>query len=169
MLLDNAAWFGGAGLDLLRDGKSASFFPNAIYIGGSARDVLNRLNDKEFADGLVVSNSQFLSYQAIVYTPLRAWYSQIWNTPYPEKRLAELDELFSAGEDLDAWRCRKMIAVVERPRDRDASGRVRALGYDLVYANAEYDVLLRSAHWTATDEGARRHGALRAAGSGCVE
>ena len=146
MLLDNAAWFGGAGLDLLRDGKSASFFPNAIYIGGSARDVLNRLNDKEFADGLVVSNSQFLSYQAIVYTPLRAWYSQIWNTPYPEKRLAELDELFSAGEDLDAWRCRKMIAVVERPRDRDASGRVRALGYDLVYANAEYDVLLRSAH-----------------------
>jgi len=146
MLLDNAIWFGGAGFDLLRDGKSATFFPNAIYIDNSARDVLNRLNDEQFADGLVVSNSPFLSYQAIVYTPLRAWYSQIWNTPYPEKRLAELDALFSASEDLDAWRCRKMIAVVERPKDRDASARLLALGYDLAYANAEYDVLLRSAH-----------------------
>jgi hypothetical protein len=146
MLLDNAAWFGGAGLDLLRDGKSAAFFPNAVYIGGSARDILNRLNDEQFANGLVVSNSPFLSYQTIVYTPLRAWYSQVWNTPYPEKRLAELDALFSAGEDLGAWRCRKMIAIVERPRGRDASGRLLALGYNLAYTNAEYDVLLRSAH-----------------------
>ena len=147
MLVDNAAWFGGAGLDLLRNGKSASFFPNAIYIGGSTRDVLNRLNDEEFAGGLVVSSSQFLSYQAIVYTPLRSWYSQVWNTPYPEKRLAELDALFSAGEDLDAWRCRKMIAVVERQRDQDASARLRALAYGLAYANAEHDVLLRPPHW----------------------
>jgi hypothetical protein len=146
MLLDNAAWFGGAGWDLLRDGKSATFFPNAIYIDGSARDVLNRLNDEEFAGGLVVSNSPFLSYQAIVYTPLRTWYSQMWNTPDPEKRLAELDALFSAGEDLGAWRCRKMMAVVKQQRDRDASARLLTLGYRLAYANAEYDVLLRSPH-----------------------
>jgi hypothetical protein len=152
MLVDNAAWFGGAGLDLLRNGKSASFFPNAIYIGGSTRDVLNRLNDEEFAGGLVVSSSQFLSYQAIVYTPLRSWYSQVWNTPYPEKRLAELDALFSAGEDLDAWRCRKMIAVVERQRDQDASARLRALAYGLAYANAEHDVLLRPLIPIARDE-----------------
>jgi len=150
MLLDNAAWFGGAGLDLLRDGKSASFFPNAIYIGGSARDVLHRLNDAEFADGLVVSNSQFLSYQAIVYTPLRTWYSQMWNTPYPQKRVAELDALFSAGEDLAAWRCRQMVAVVERQKDPGASDRLLTLGYGLAYANADYDVLLRPARSDCT-------------------
>jgi hypothetical protein len=144
MLLDNAAWFSSAGFDLLRDRKSASFFPNAIYVERSARDVLNRLNDEPFADGLIVSNSEFLSYQSIVYTPLRAWYSQMWNTPYPEKRLAELDALFHAGEDLAAWRCRKMIAVVERQKDPGASGRLRALGYKLAYANSQYDVLLRS-------------------------
>jgi hypothetical protein len=146
MLLDNAAWFSAAGLDLLRDGQSAPFFPNAIYIGRSARDVLDRLNDETFADGLVVSNSQTLSYAAIVYTPLRAWYSQMWNTPYPEKRLAELDTLFDAGEDLPAWHCRKMIAVVERGKNPDASGKLLALGYSLTYANTEYDLLLRSPH-----------------------
>jgi hypothetical protein len=150
MLLDNAAWFGGAGLDLLRDGKSTSFFPNAIYIGGSARDVLHRLNDAEFADGLVVSNSQVLSYQAIVYTPLRTWYSQMWNTPYPQKRVAELDALFSAGEDLAAWRCRQMVAVVERQKDPGASDRLLTLGYGLAYANADYDVLLRPARSDCT-------------------
>lgn len=144
MLLDNATWLGGAGLDLLRNGKSPSFFPNAIYVSRSAHDVLNRLNDDTFAEGLVVSNSEFLSYQAIVYTPLRAWYSQMWNTPYPEKRAAELDALFHAGEDLAAWRCRKVIAVLERQKDRDANGRLLALGYGLAYANTEYDVLLRS-------------------------
>ena len=136
--------------DMPRDGKSASFFPNAIYIGSSARDVLHRLNDAEFADGLVVSNSQFLSYQAIVYTPLRTWYSQMWNTPYPQKRVAELDALFSAGEDLAAWRCRQMVAVVERQKDPGASDRLLTLGYGLAYANADYDVLLRPARSDCT-------------------
>jgi hypothetical protein len=70
----------------------------------------------------------------------------MWNTPYPEKRLAELDTLFDAGEDLPAWHCRKMIAVVERGKNPDASGKLLALGYSLTYANTEYDLLLRSPH-----------------------
>jgi len=72
MFLDNAGWFGGAGLGLLRNGRDISFFPNPIYIRRSTCDVLHRLNDKVFAGGLVVSNARDLSYQVIVYTPLRA-------------------------------------------------------------------------------------------------
>ena len=145
MFLDNAGWFGGAGLDLLRNGRDVSFFPNPIYIRRSAWDVLQRLNDKPFAGGLVVSNARELSYQVIVYTPLRAWYSQMWNTPHPEERLAELAELFRSGQDLDDWRCRRMIAIVDRLKDRGAREKLQALGYRLAYQNADYDVLLRSA------------------------
>jgi len=143
MLLDNAGWCGGAGVDLLRNGRSGPFFPNAIYIGRSAGDVLRQLNDAVFAGGLVVSNARPLSYQVIVYTPLRAWYSQIWNTPHAEQRLAQLDALFGDGQDIGEWCCRKMIAIVERQEDGAATGRLVALGYQLVYANADYDVLLR--------------------------
>jgi hypothetical protein len=76
MFLDNVGWFGAAGLDLLRNGNSETFFPNPIYIGRSARDVLKRLDDQAFTGGLVVSNVLPLSYQVIVYTPLRAWHSR---------------------------------------------------------------------------------------------
>jgi hypothetical protein len=144
MFLDNAGWFAGAGLDLLRNGRDVSFFPNPIYIRRSAWDVLHRLNDKVYAGGLVVSNARELSYQVIVYTPLRAWYSQMWNTPYPEERLAELDALFRDGRDLDDWCCRRMIGIVDRHKDHDATEKLQALGYRLAYQNVDYDVLLRS-------------------------
>jgi hypothetical protein len=143
VFLDNAGWFGGAGLDLLRSGNSVSFFPNPIYIGRSARDVLERLNDKAFAGGLVVSNARALSYQVTVYTPLRAWYSQMWNTPHPLERLAELDALFQDGRDFSDWCCRKMIAIVDRRNDGEATAKLLALGYELVYQNIDFEVLLR--------------------------
>jgi hypothetical protein len=144
-LFDNAGWFAGASVDLLRNGHSDSFFPNPIYIKRSAEDVLQRLNDEVFADGLVVSNAPSFSYQVIVYTPLRTWYSQAW-TPHPDERRAELDALFRDGRDLSDWCCRKMIAVVERQEDREATGKLLALGYQLVYGNPDYDILLRLPH-----------------------
>jgi hypothetical protein len=143
MLLDNAVWFGGAGIDLADNGKSEDFFPNPIYIDHRAQDVLERLSGEEFADGLVVSNERPLSYQTIVQSPLRAWYSHEWNTPHSEQRLAELDALFHLGQDIDDWRRRKMIAVVQRQKDPAASGMLMALGYRLAYQNAGYDILLR--------------------------
>jgi hypothetical protein len=147
IFIGNAGWFGGAGLDLLRNGNSDSFFPNAIYIGRSARDVLQRLNDEVFAGGLVVSKARALSYQVIVYTPSRAWYSQMWNTPHPEKRLAQIDALFQNGQDFGEWCCRRMIAIAERQKDHEAIGKLLALGYQLAYENADYDILLRPPHW----------------------
>jgi hypothetical protein len=141
--LDNAGWCAAAGLDLLRNGKSVSFFPNPIYLERSAADVLRKLNDEVFAGGLVVSNARPLSYQVIVYTPLRAWYSQEWNTPHSAKRLAELAALFRDGQDSGEWCCRKMIAVVQRQKDREATVKLLVLGYRLTYENADYDILLR--------------------------
>jgi hypothetical protein len=150
MFLDNTAWFGAAGLDLLRNGNSETFFPTPIYIGRSARDVLTRLDDEVFAGGLVVSNSLPLSYQVIVYTPLRAWHSQEWNTPDSKERRAELYGLFHDGRDLGEWCCRKMIAVLERQKDRETTEKLLALGYQLAYQNVDYDILLRAPYsWTA--------------------
>ena len=62
IFLDNAGWFGAAGLRLLRIGNSGPFFPNLIYIGRSAWDVLQQLNGEVFAGGLVISNAPTLSY-----------------------------------------------------------------------------------------------------------
>jgi len=146
IFLDNAGWFGAAGLDLLRNGRDVSFFPNPIYIRRSAWDVLHRLNDQVFAGGLVVADARELSYQVTVYTPLRAWYSNIWFTPHPEVRLAELAGLFRDGRDLDDWCYRRMIAIVERQRDREATGKLLTLGYEIVYQNVDYDILLRPPH-----------------------
>jgi hypothetical protein len=144
-LFDNAGWFTGAGVDLLRNGNSDSFFPNPIYIRPSAEDVLQRLNGEVFADGLVVSNAPALSYQVIVYTPLRAWYQpEMWNTSYFAERLAEVHALFQHGQDFGDWCCRKMIAIVERQKDCEATEKLLALGYELAYQNIDYDVLLRS-------------------------
>jgi hypothetical protein len=36
IFFDDAGWFGGAGVNLLRNGKDVSFFPNPIYIQSSA-------------------------------------------------------------------------------------------------------------------------------------
>lgn len=150
LLLDNAAWFAGAGLDLAKNGNSDFFFPNPIYIPRSARDVLEKLNNEAFAGGLVVSNAEPLSYAVIVYTPLRAWYSQMWNTPYPQTRRAELDALFRAGRDSDVWRRRKMVAIIERRKNPDAGLRLTALGYSRVYENADYEILLRWPHLSSS-------------------
>jgi|SRR6516162_3767400 hypothetical protein len=111
MFLDNAGWFGGTGLDLLRNGRDISFFSNPSYIRRSTWDVVHRLNDRVFAGGLVVSNARELSYQVIVYTPLRAWYSRMWNTPHPEERLAELAGLFQSGRDLAGCGKTPVVAV----------------------------------------------------------
>lgn len=143
IFLDNAGWFGAAGVNLLKNSNSVSFFPNPIYIRRSAWDVLQRLNDELFAGGLVVSNAPALSYQVIVYTPLRAWYSQMWNTPHPEERLAELNALFEDGQDFGDWCCRRMIAILDRQKNREARGKLLTLGYQLVYENLDYDILLR--------------------------
>jgi hypothetical protein len=78
-----------------------------------------------------------------VYTPLRAWCSQMWNTPHAEGWLAELDALFRDGQDRGDWRCREMIAIVDRQMDPVAREKLLALGYRLAYQNIDYDVLLR--------------------------
>ena len=106
--------------------------------------MLQRLNDKVFAGGLVVSDARELSYQVIAYTPLRAWYSQMWNTPHPAERLAELEALFQDGRDLEDWRSRRMIAIVDRQKDHDATWKLLVLGYELAYQNVDYNVLFRA-------------------------
>jgi hypothetical protein len=79
----------------------------------------------------------------IVYTPLRAWHSQEWYTPDSTERRAELYGLFHDGRDMDVWRRRKMVAVVDREKDPKASRVLLALGYRLSFQNANYDILLR--------------------------
>jgi hypothetical protein len=143
LLLDNAAWLFGGGLDLAKNGMSDFFFPNPIYLSRNARDVLERLNNQAFEGGLVVSNAEPLSYAVIVYTPLRAWYSQRWNTPYPQTRRAELDALFRDSQDIDAWRRGKVIAIIERRKNPEAGPKLLALGYHRAYENADFEVLLR--------------------------
>jgi hypothetical protein len=43
-----------------------------------------------------------------------------------------------------------MIAIVERQRDREATEKLLALGYQLVYENLDFDILLRPPYsWSA--------------------
>jgi hypothetical protein len=141
-LLDNAAWFGRFGIESF---LHMPVLQPPVLITRDARDVLERLDAPAFADGLVVSDAPLLPYLVTVYTPLRAWYSHVANTPYARQRRAELNALFHAGTDLDEWRHRKMIAVVEKDADPDARPRLLELGYRPAYENTQFLVLLRPA------------------------
>jgi hypothetical protein len=143
MLLDNSAWFARYGAEILQHSYTRAFEPG-LYMSRGTWKVLKQLNDARFAGGFVVAQSRPLSYYAIVYTPLRAWYSQEWNTPHPKERLAQLDDLFNHGTDLDEWRHRKMIAVVNKPDTAGVDDRLLMLGYQTAYGNAEFDVLVRA-------------------------
>jgi hypothetical protein len=47
------------------------------------------------------------------------------------------------GRDIDAWRHRKMIAIVERHENPEVNRKLLPLGHQRVYENSDYEILLR--------------------------
>jgi hypothetical protein len=105
-LLDNAAWLG------LQAWQNAGGFGAARTLTQAERGALAALNAPAYAGHLLVAEDPRLGYDALVYTPLQAWYSQQHSTPRSQERLADIERwLANAGEPA-AWRGRPMVFLL---------------------------------------------------------
>jgi len=137
-VFDNAAWFGRAAM-----WEHYSNEPNGIALDAQERAVLGSLQDSHYRGYLLVSQSPKLGYLATVYSPLRAWYSHIFNTPHAKLRKAELADFFANGSEPEAWRGRPLLAVVLRQEPVIAE-RLETAGFSAVLTNDEFLVLARA-------------------------
>ena len=137
-VFDNAGWFGRAAM-----WEHYSNEPNGITLDAQERAVLGRLQDPHYRGYLLVSESPKLGYLATVYSPLRAWYSHVFNTPHAKLRNAELADFFANGSEPDAWRGRPLLAVVLRQEPAIAE-RLETAGFTAVMTNDEFLVLARA-------------------------
>jgi hypothetical protein len=140
MLLDNAVWFGWRTGAIVWGAQGGG----TLRMSADFRDVLSQLRSDLYAHGLVISDDPKVAYFVIVYTPLRTWYSHVYNTPFAAKRKIEIDALFKDGVDLADWKQRKMVVVTAKRQTRESLQRLLDLGYHLTYENGEWIVLLRN-------------------------
>jgi hypothetical protein len=137
LLLDNAAWFGRAAL-----WEHYSNEPNGITLDAQERAVLESLQDPQYREYLLVSQSPKLGYLATVYSPLRVWYSHIFNTPHAKLRKAEVEDFFVSGSEPEAWRDRPLLAVV-LGQEAVIAERLETAGFSAVMSNDAFLVLAR--------------------------
>ena len=105
-LLDNAAWLGTQAL------QNAGGFGAARTLTPQERGALAALNRPDYAGHLLVADDARLGYDAIVYTPLRAWYSQEHSTPWSLERLADIERWRAEGSEPADWRGRPVVFLV---------------------------------------------------------
>jgi hypothetical protein len=137
LLLDNAAWFGRAAL-----WEHYSNEPNGITLDAQERAALESMGDQRFRGYLLVSQSPKLGYLATVYSPLRSWYSHVFNTPQAKQRKAELADFFANGTEPEAWRDRPLLAVV-LGQETVIAERLETAGFTSVMSNDAFRVLAR--------------------------
>lgn len=108
-LLDNAAW-------LLRAARQATGTTEAVaHLAADERALLAILAEPRLAEHLVIApadGDNKLAYLAVVYTPLRAWRSHGFNTPWSEQRLAEIRAFHADGTEPAAWQGRPLLILV---------------------------------------------------------
>lgn len=138
-LLDNASWLG------VQIWQNAGGFGAARYLTAEERGALGALNEPRYAGHLLVAEDERLGYDAIVYTPLQAWYSQEHSTPWSEERRAQLARWRAGGAEPADWTGRAVVFVVaDRGQDPaaypwvSAGSRIERLpGYLLVARPAQ--------------------------------
>ena len=106
LLLDNAAWLG---VQIL---QNAGGFGAARTLTQQELGALAALDAPAYAGHLLVAEDPRQGYDAIVYTPLLAWYSQEHSTPWSSERLAELERWRADGSEASDWRSRAVVFLV---------------------------------------------------------
>jgi hypothetical protein len=110
-LLDNAAWL------TVQAVQNAGGFGAARYLTETERAILTALDSPSSTTLLLVSDDDRLSYDALVYTNWRSWYSHEHLTPFAAERRDEIDRWAATGEEPAAWRTFGLVAFVIPWRD----------------------------------------------------
>jgi hypothetical protein len=141
LLFDNAAWIGTRM-------AGATFFGvhgEEISLDPREREVFVELSSSELRRHLLISQDEKIGYLATVYTPLRSWYSHMFNTPYAANRRAELSSFFERGNEPAPWRLRPLAVVLTRTGGEALHDRLLRRGFHDRFANDRFFLLARDA------------------------
>ena len=130
-LLDNTAWVGRQCEALYRDSIPSQSFT----LDKERRDLFNALNGLGKGQPLLVAEDPDVAYLAMVYTPLRSYFSHHSNTPHTKEHREALTAFFD-GRITDPILNGDLI-VVAYERERPFIFATRA---ERIYANATYTV-----------------------------
>lgn len=134
-LADNAAWLAR----LTRQ-------PPGVYVTSEERELLTWLDQPRHEGAILLAERGELGYLATVHTPLRAWHSHPFNTPWSYTRLTEARAFFQEGTFLEDWRRDRVLVVYEEdpaadlvrgfPPDVTATTRFRNRAFTVVEVDA---------------------------------
>jgi hypothetical protein len=96
---DNAVWFAS----LSR--------PLGMYQTADQRELLDWLDEDERRGAVLLAEDGYIGYLATVYSPLRAWHSHLFNTPWGQERRREARAFFREGVFLEEWRGMHLLIV----------------------------------------------------------
>jgi hypothetical protein len=88
--------------------------PIGVYQTADQIEMFSWMDTSEHRGAVVLADRPHVGYLAIVYTPLRAWHSHLFNTPHGRERRREARAFFQDGVFLDEWRGMRMLIVYEQ-------------------------------------------------------
>ncbi len=89
LLSDNVLWMTATAIDSTQN--------PTLFLSPDEVDLYKELNKEEYRGRLVVSADIKAGYRLTVYTPLRSWYSHMFNTPDNEQCLKQIRLLAAEG------------------------------------------------------------------------
>lgn len=146
-LFDNASFVAAQATIPLRKGNSFGY-----VVSDAQRAVFEKLRDPQLRNCIVLSNDETMSYLAVTYTPLRAYYPRDAVTPDETKRMSEQAAFFDRGIDPPLLVQRCGIAIVSIAQANVILPRVSPLGYETVFKNGGYTILHRPADARSSGE-----------------
>ena len=106
-LLDNIVWFSWQIGATVQGSHRLGF-----TLSHEERAAFRELHGSPYRKGLILGDDPELSYLAMTYTPLRAWFSHFHNTPHRARRSSELRRFRDAGVEPAVWGRARMVFVL---------------------------------------------------------
>ena len=106
MVFDNALWLSPVQVD-----STHSATREFRYLTPSMQELFDWMNNKDNRKRVVVAEHLYTSKFIPTYTPLRSWWSHVYNTPSPKQRKAEIETFFSKGKTVQAWNDMPLLIV----------------------------------------------------------
>lgn len=135
MVSDNIAWF-----------TFQLFNPKGFYLSSDSKEVFALLNTgcRSKTPSILISNYPPFAYLAMVYTPMRSWYSHWKCTPFAQNRLHEIALYFKYGYEPEEWaHCRLIVVLWAGSKDFNIGAPFSSRSPPEVFANSSFRVFIR--------------------------
>lgn len=115
-----------------------------LYIHPVFADVVQFLNRPENRGAIVLSPNDRLNYWLLLHSPVKAWTSHEYNTPFQKDRRREAKEFFLEGKFILPWKDRILFAIIPKeanPEEQQLLFKLFGiLKMQKVHSDAVYDI-----------------------------